>query len=129
MELALLGIGAEAVVLRPPLTSVLVRFCSSKEELERPRGAGAAAWGVARCGRADLPHAMAQQVVLGVARRPCRVCGSSRNTLACLRARETYCLAVLIAMMDLPFSIPFGRCRELYGALQFTGWRNRVEVG
>ena len=126
MELALLGIGAEAVVLRPPLTSVLVRFCSSKEELERPREAGAAAWDVARCGRADLPHAMAQQVVLGVAHRPCRVCGSSRNTLACLRARETYCLAVLIAMMDLPFSLHSGRRRELYGALQCTGRRNRV---
>ena len=108
---------------------MFVRFCSSKEKLKRPRTAPGPPCHVQLGGQADGPARWRSAWALGVACRPSRACHMSGTTLVCRKARQTYYGAVLTAMMDLPFSIPFGRCRELYGALQFTGWRNRVEVG
>ena len=126
MHAELFSCCSSAAVLGTCRSPMFVRFCSSKKKLKRPRTAPGPPCHVQLGGQADGPARWRSAWALGVACRPCRVCGSSRSTLACLGARETYCLAVLIAMMDLPFSLHSGCRRELYGALQCTGRRNRV---
>ena len=118
-----------AAVLGTCRSPMFVRFCSSKQKLKRPRTAPGPPCHVQLGGQADGPARWRSAWALGVACRPSRACHMSGTTLVCRKARQTYYGAVLTAMMDLPFSIPFGRCRELYGALQCTRWRNRVEVG